>query len=361
MSVKRSKRRIWCFLAGVALLMLGTSAGAVVPRASGVTLADDAYHYRYYSDGRNDGNFIEWWYFNFFDEERGVQGIFTYFVADPQNRLGIGFSQVAAVLYSPEGSVAVVDQYPPGALSASYERADVAIESNSIQVIDPTTYRIQGITRDGKLKWDLTYKGETQPWYAGDRIPVGLFPWEVMSWLVYMPGADVSGRLEWAGRVYNIHSIGYHDHNWGEWIPTSALWNWAQYYEPGLAIDIGDFINSTRSGIVGLDLENEKVTFTKDQYQMTHARWAADSQGRQFPVETSLRAENQTRRLVMTLRTVATHPLRGDLPFPLPDLIIYEQTARYDGQIFSKGPDGTWVPLRSFSGPGFKEYTAVSY
>jgi hypothetical protein len=63
-----------------------------------------------------------------------------------------------------------------------------------------------------------------------------------MSWLVYMPGARVNGQVTVDGHVYEMDAPGYHDHNWGEWIFTDALWNWAQYAEPDLAFAMADFI-----------------------------------------------------------------------------------------------------------------------
>jgi hypothetical protein len=47
---------------------------------------------------------------------------------------------------------------------------------------------------------------------------------------VYMPRASVSGSMTVDGRRYRLRGArGYHDHNWGEWIPGLVTWNWAQY------------------------------------------------------------------------------------------------------------------------------------
>ncbi len=67
---------------------------------------------------------------------------------------------------------------------------------------------------------------QSPAFFGGRREQVGLFPWEQMSWLVYMPAALVSGEVVIDGRTYLINDVrGYHDHNWGEFILTTFTWN----------------------------------------------------------------------------------------------------------------------------------------
>jgi hypothetical protein len=200
-----------------------------------------------------------------------------------------------------------------------------------------------------------------------------------MSWLVFMPRARVTGTLTVDGREYVVDAPGYHDHNWGEWIPTDALWNWAQFSTPRVALEVGDFIGKP-IGIVSVDLDGERTVFTHDQYTLVHTRWAWDVvNGLFYPVESLLTADNGSLRVQVTLRAIDTAPLRGDLPAPLKDLIIYEQTARYSGAVWERAPGtaaagagaavdgpspaaaGEWRPRALLAGTGFKEYTAKHY
>ena len=71
---KRVARR-FALVAAVALLTAGLSAPAAWAGAPGVTLVDDAYHYREWANGRHDVNYIEWWYFNLFDAEQNLQAV----------------------------------------------------------------------------------------------------------------------------------------------------------------------------------------------------------------------------------------------------------------------------------------------
>jgi hypothetical protein len=112
--------------------------------AADVQVVDDAYHYRFFADGQHDATYFEWWYFNFFDAQQGVQAIFVYRITDPDNRAGQGAAQVQAVAYTPQGIVSADDVYPLELFSASYERADVQVATNALQALDADTYRLVG-------------------------------------------------------------------------------------------------------------------------------------------------------------------------------------------------------------------------
>ena len=131
--------------------------------------------------------------------------------------------------------------FPTDCFSASSSQTLVEIgydvcQDNKQNTIDDATYRITGSIGDGRLSWVLHYVRYTQP---SDVIEekIGIAPWEKMSWLVFMLGAYVSGTITTDGKKYELHhSPGQHDHNWGEWISGNVLWNWAQYFEPRLAL-----------------------------------------------------------------------------------------------------------------------------
>lgn len=51
------------------ILAIATSPAAA-QTAAPVTRQDDAYHFRSFQDGRHDGRYAEWWYFNLVDAEQ---------------------------------------------------------------------------------------------------------------------------------------------------------------------------------------------------------------------------------------------------------------------------------------------------
>jgi hypothetical protein len=320
--------------------------------ASAVTLADDAYHRAEWADGRfvvtytSGGTSTS-------STRSGVKAIFNYFVSDPADLFGAGQARMVAVAYTARGVVSAIDSFPAEAFSASAQRADVTIDASTIRADDDGTYRIRGGSRDGRLAWDLTFTAESAPWFAADRLGVGRAAGERMSWLVFMPRARVGGQIRVDEETFDVEAPGYHDHNWGEWIPTNALWNWAQYSDGRVSLEVGDFIGK-RVGRVAIDVDCGRTVFTPDQYRLTHTRWAWDAaNGLFYPVESVLAAENDTVRMQVTLRAGRTEPLRGDLPFPLADLIIYEQTARYAGHVWRRSAGGTGK-IASIAGRGFK-------
>jgi hypothetical protein len=371
-----------------------SEAGAPgVVEDAAVAAPADAYHLSAWRDGRYDALYTEWWYFNFQDARAGVGAIFSYFVTNPLDIRGVGRAQMVAVAYTAQGTVTAIDAYPPAAFSADESDVRVSIDpgapgvapagmesgaANTVRADPDGLYHIAGASRDGRIAWDLAYAPAAEPWYAAEAMPVGRLAWEKMSWLVEMPRARVTGMLTVDGRAVAIDATGYHDHNWGEWIPTDATWNWAQYSSPRLSLEMGDFIGKP-VGVVALDLDGTRTVFTPDQYSLVHTRWAWDRVNRLFyPSESVLSADNGTLRVQVTMRALATEPLRGDLPAPLRDLIIYEQTARFEGTVWGRGPGGNgrgnsndimdnadptgeWHVLARLRGTGFKEWTGKRF
>jgi hypothetical protein len=121
---------------------------------------------------------------------------------------------------------------------------------------------------------------------------------------------------------------------------------------------MGDFIGRPE-GAARIEFQGESTIFTKDHYHLQHTHWAFDAENHQrYPTQTTLVAENDSWRLDLQLQTLATHPLRGDLRWRT--FIVYEQTAQYEGQLWTKDAAGAWVLRVAFRGHGFKGYTAWS-
>jgi len=264
---------------------------------SPVTRQDDAYHFAAFADGRHDGNFAEWWYFNLVEPEQGVQAIFAYSVVDPANKTGRGLSSVLAVAYVAGGPHQEGAYLPPDSFAASGDQADVTVgeglpDGGRIEVIDDRRYRIVGTVAGAhSIAWNLVYTRQGDSWFAADRRHVGRLPWEQMSWLVYMPSASVSGTMTVDDRVYRLRGArGYHDHNWGEWIPGIVTWNWAQYSGPRVRVAMGDFPR-VHEGTVGVDFGGRRTVFGKSQYRLTHSAWRFDAVNKcWFPAVSRARA-----------------------------------------------------------------------
>jgi hypothetical protein len=63
---------------------------------STVTEADDAYRLKYWQGTSHEDAYNEWWYFNLYDTNNAIQGVFSYQVADPLNLTGEGVADMTA-------------------------------------------------------------------------------------------------------------------------------------------------------------------------------------------------------------------------------------------------------------------------
>ena len=327
------------------------------PQPGNIGEPADAYHLFYWLGTAHLAGYTEWWYFNFYDEAHNVQAIFSYLINNPLNLSGglfpIGVSDMAAVAYTPAGIVTESDYFFTSSFSAQYDQANVNIgNQNAIQVIDADTYEVSGRSQDGRLAWNLLYQREAPSWAAAQNVNVASDPWQLMSWLVYMPRAAVSGTLAVDGVTYYIDAPGYHDHNWGEWNLNQVTWNWAQYSDSNVTFDLGDFPNKP-GGIASIAVNGQQFLFQSGQYSLTHTQWAYDfTNGLFYPTQSLFQAFNGTALVGIVMNVLQTDPLTT--PVAPPKAVIYEQTVTYSGQC--------WIGGRpvNFSGDGFKEYTAIA-
>ena len=339
-------------VSAAALLVAGIFGSRHAPAQ--VTEADDAYHFQYWEGTPENALYTEWWYFNFYDQKDDLQAIFTYQIIDPLNLAGIGGGQVSAVAYQGSNTITEYVPVPLSSFQTSYAAANVAAGTNTVTVQDANTYVVSGSSPDGRMSWNLTYIRLADSWLAAQRVAVGGPAWEQMSWLVYMPRAQVSGTFTLDGTTYQLDCIGYHDHNWGQWNFLNVQWNWAQYAQPGLTFDLGDFPGNP-NGRARINVAGHEFLFAASQYTLTHTKWAYDSQNQlPYPTESLFTADNGTVQLSMKIAVQKTEPLASGPP---PALVIYEQPSHFTGLL--KSSNGS-APSLSFEGDGFSEYTGKS-
>jgi hypothetical protein len=287
-----------------------------------VTEADDGYHFKYWEGSPYNAAYNEWWYFNLYDETKGIRAIFTYQIADPLDLTGQGGGDLTSVVYQGKNIITESDLYPLTAFTASYSAGDVTLGPNTISVDGPNTYLVAGSSQDGRLSWNLYYQREGASWFAGDRINVQSLAWEQMSWLLYMPRARVWGSLTVDGQTYDIDCSGYHDHNWGQWNFETLIWNWAQYSQPDLTFDLGDFVGNP-NGRARIDVNGIPTVFSASQYTLVHTKWGYDPQNNvRYPTQSIFTAQNGNVRVEITMDVLETDPLATGPP---PSLVIHKR------------------------------------
>jgi hypothetical protein len=317
-----------------------------------VTGATDAYHLKYWEGSPYNAAYNEWWYYNLYDVQDNIQAIIVYQVADPLNLTGQGVGDLTAVVYQGQQIIAESDLYPLSAFDASYSAADVTLGANTTTVAGPNTYLISGASQDGKLSWNLSYERDAPAWFGAKRVNPGTLSWELMDWLVYMPGANVSGTLTINGRQFNISCGGYHDHNWGQWAFQDDTYNWAQYAAPDLTFDLGDF-PANSNGRAGLNLQGQQMVFTVSQYTLVNTKWGYDPVNKlPYPIQSVFSASDGNVSVTMTMDVQNTEPLVTGAP---PAIVIYEQPTHFTGKVTFNNDTAAQVTI---DGYGFKEYTA---
>ncbi len=258
----RSHRLAWGAKARSYAALAGLAASAWCPAAhAGLTIfhperasdrAADASHFDALANSEHIAAWTEWWYFNFHDPNvnvNGWDGFISFYTTGDLGTNGAGAHNVEIIVSiwnSNNGSLKFATGIPlhtgsPGGVqdisgySSSTTVCDVSIDVSSTGTCtakfdsnnDKYTVHVENST--GTLQIDLTYTRITKgflPWLEG-------FPdsdWRNLFWAVPMPYANVTGTIKLPLQVVpkTISGTGYHDHNWGHWGQTDAVWDWGE-------------------------------------------------------------------------------------------------------------------------------------
>ncbi len=336
-------------------LRAGAQAPAAPPRADAApTLADDGGHAAQYATHSHRFWYVEWWYFTFTDAASGLAGIVAVGVFNPTNELGLGSASTTAVVYTPDGVFTAMDPWPLDTYAASADRADVKAGPNQITVVDPRAYQVKARSKDGSMTFDLTFRAADDARWLGHRMP-GERPWEVSSWMSWMPAARVSGTVTVAGRapVALADAPGYHDHNWAVWLFPCCVWTWVSAVDPEARVNL-DFADQPSFSYRALYLRvgDERIAFDRgmDFSLADWARWMLlwkrPTAGTASGVDRTgaWRAELSWRALQLAALWRAP-------------MLVFEHTAEVTVSL-SRRDGERWEPAGSWVLRGFYEYTA---
>lgn len=319
-------------------------------------ITNNGYRFRYFRDFDLTLQYNEYWYFGFHDNATGLAGMIAYGVFHPDGAI-LGRSLISAALFEPGASTPYrsMDLYPMKQFSAREDRAEVRIgDDNRVDSGFPDggqaeRYRIRGRTRDGAMRWDLTYEAVNPPFLAGDHLP-GPLNWEFDSWILALPGARVTGSLTLHGARYDIQrGGGYHDHSWGVWLLSERIWAWATASDPerGIHLIVGykcGFAVSTAYLTVGgrtLFFESHK-TGTAMEWEADPGSWSSKGGDPRhpYPTDVTMRTSNAEGKATVRWR-VTSSVLIDKSP-----IALWEQAARIDVEVeFADGQKHSEVDL----------------
>ena len=404
----RKPRRI---ASGAAAAALAFTAAACLPAPPphptvGVgTQADDAFAYGATRDGTGDFLYNQIWYFNFLDDKgdadptNDVAGVAAYGLSNPEKLAGQPAiaNSFGMIIRDPSdgGSFNAFSPYAdasvPGVFSASetFEPGpgpELQNPYGTIEVVSHDEYHVVGsVTKDAKtITWDLTYarNADQDPgdgWHPWVKWPfpklLGLVPtW--MDYYMQMPNASVDGTFtvdDGSGaEVYTLTDAkGYHDGLHSEAIFPMIEWDWLDYKQPGLAVQLlhphnpqyvcvgaGQVKNPCLPGNLRVFSAGVAHEFYRGEIDVHYDATVHDpTYGVDRPLEETITATNAAGdHLSLHWSLVNYLPVFWDFPAPINDTITYEIIATFSGTFTPAG--GSPVAI---SGDGWADWSGASF
>jgi hypothetical protein len=331
------------------------------PRPSGpITIRDDAYHYQDYASSPGAFWYTEWWYFNFHDPATGIDGICTFAIFNPGDKDFLGAASLTACVFVPGETMAdpVIEYFELSDWSASYDKCDVTLGKSRCEALDAQTYRVTASTSDGGILLDLTYTQADAPQFLAHDVHGKDEPWEVSSWLVYMPSARVSGTVLYRGRTYRLqNAVGYHDHDWGMWHVYAKTWSWAYMSSPDkqVSFDLG-FHAAFQLSDAYFRYQGLRLIIPEENFKITQDDWVSWDIAWKYPTSMTFSATDGGGNYQIDLAWKVTQTA-ALWKYPV---IVFEQAAHYVGRLQQR-IGGNWQTIAKFDEPGFCEYTSLWY
>jgi len=321
----------------------------LMPSVAQATLTDDGYHFEDYKDWPNVGNYGEWWYFNFYQSD--IQGVIQYSLWDPTNLTETHYGLMYVSMFWNGTVTSIYFPIPWQYIVTSETSADLIMGPNTISVYDGV-YGLEGYVLDlegNTIAWNLQYM-QSSPSLDGFR-NFEVYANEELNWYAQMPSAMVYGVIILNGvPIPVVGANGYHDHNWGVWELYHGLWNWFQTSDNGLAIVGYDFY-TMNEGAISVLLDQEEITFEKDQYRLINCRWKFNLETLQFyPTKTIIIAFNGDYLLFLQINVEQTDLIARAYIEESILWIVFESTAHFRGFLFGEGTH------KRINSTGYKEY-----
>ncbi len=175
---------------------------------------------------RHDPTWAEWHYFNVLSSD-GKRWAFISFILGGEVPDGRWGGQVLVTLHEQGGPTRTfTTTVPASAVRFSTTRADLAIGSASVVVLNDGRYAIRARAREGGtgalLDLNLVVAPAPGAYFPGAALSSGAL---VSGYVVPALRADATGSICVDGRCDTYdRAQAYHDHNWGVW--RGVTWEW---------------------------------------------------------------------------------------------------------------------------------------
>jgi len=212
------------------------SAGPLWSLDEGLPPEEDGDHYR------PERDFFEWWYFDAAFEN----GYRLVAILHSSLYNAVDHKPTVDLRLTPPGgeSVTAIGRYERADYRAAADHCDVQIAGCRAIAEGKGRYSLR--LRQGEITADLVYESFLPGWRPGSGYLLaddasGHF----FKWVVPLPRAEVRGTLTVAGQTMTVRGVGYHDHNWGNFVLADAFshWYWGRILgDSGEAVIFGDVV-----------------------------------------------------------------------------------------------------------------------
>lgn len=214
------------------------SAGPLWSPEMGLPPDEDGDHYRPKRD------FFEWWYF----DAALDNGYRLVVILHSSLYNAVDHKPTVDIRLTPPGgeSRLFIGRYSRTEYQSAADRCDVQIAGCRAVAQDAGRYTLS--LRQGEIAAELTYESHLPGWRPGTGY---LFFDEAsghfFKWAVPLPRAQVTGTLTLDGQTMTMQGVGYHDHNWGNFVLADAFshWYWGRLFDGSgsQAVVFGDVVS----------------------------------------------------------------------------------------------------------------------
>jgi len=370
----------------------------------------DAFNYYNYKDGVGDFVYNQLWYFNFLDDKGttdtsdDIAGVAAYGLANPENLLtggAITNSFGMIIRDQNQGSSFPIfsedfDPTIPGNFKASetFEPGpgfELENPGGTIDVITPDHYHLTGqvVKEDKEIQWDLHYKRSLgQPWRPWVEWPVpetlGIIP----AWINYhmqMANAVVNGTFyvrdgENETTYELVNAKGYHDGFFSEFVFSIFEWNWLDFKQDNLSIQLlyphspvyscNDGWETCTPGnlrvVYNNGVEEKEYNFyrrcdwDKNEIVISYGNKAVDPAypDVEYPTEVNITAVDENGNILDLHWSLVRYMIvYFDIPDPFFDTVTFEIIADFTGTFYEASTE-THIPI---NGPGWADWSGEAF
>ena len=367
----------------------------------------DGYNYFRNKNGVGDFVYNQLWYFNFIDD-RGtsdpgddIAGVAAYGLANPENKLsGGGLTNAFGMIIrnATEGSSFPLfsPDYDPANFSASetFEPGpgpELQNPGGTIDVVTRDHYHLTGDVTQGdkEIKWDLHYRRSLgQPWLPWVHWPVPNTLGVIPAWITYhmqMANALVNGTFTVRDgtneTTYTLSNVkGYHDGFYSKFVFSIVEWNWLDYKQQNLSVQLlypHAPVYSCRDGwetctpgnlrvVINTSGEQREYNFYrgcdygKDEISISYGALAVDPRypAVQYPTSVTVTADDgEGNTLNLTWSLLRYLIVYFDVPQPFYDTVTFEIIADFHGT-FHEASTNVAVPI---TGTGWSDWSGQAF